>query len=222
MINEVIKGLIWLGQSGFVINAEQKTVTIDPYQSKGYALSDIILITHPHGDHLSLEDIERCRKSKTVIITEAHSAKKLSGDVRIIKPGEEMTIEDIKIKAVVAYNINDDSPHQKKNDWLGFIIDIDGVSIYHSGDTDLIPEMDNFDVDIALLPVSGTYVMNAEEAIKAVKRIKPKIAAVPMHYDPNLTRHWKIFPGVGTKEDALNGIDGICQPVLLPCSPEGY
>ena len=82
MVDEVIKGLTWLGQSGFVINAGQKTITIDPYQSKACALSDIIIITHPHWDHLSLEDIDRFRGAETVIITEIQSAKKLSGDVR--------------------------------------------------------------------------------------------------------------------------------------------
>ena len=224
MIEKILNGIVWLGQSGFVINTDQKTITIDPYQSKGCALSDIILITHPHWDHLSLEDIDRFRGPKTVIITEAQSAKKLSGDVRVIKPGQEMNIDGIKISAVSAYNINDDSPHLKTNNWLGFIINIVGVCIYHSGDTDLIPEMDNFSVDIALLPVSGTYVMSAEEAIKAVSKINPKIA-IPMHYDPNFSRHWKIFPGVGTKEDAIkfiNGIDGICQPIMLNCFPEDY
>ena len=133
-------------------------------------------------------------------------------------------MDDVRISAVRAYNINNDSPHPKNHDWLGFILNIDGVRIYHSGDTDVIPEMDTFSVDIAILPVSGTYVMNAAAAVKAVGKIKPKIA-IPMHYNPNFTRHWKIFPGVGTKEDAkefINGLDGICQPVILPCDPEAY
>ena len=224
MIEKILNGIVWLGQSGFIINIINKTITIDPYQAKGCALSDIILITHPHWDHLSIEDIDRFRKPNSIIITESQSAKKISGDVRIIKIGQEMIIDGIKISAVRSYNLNNDAPHPKKNNWLGFIIKIDGVSIYHSGDTDLIPEMDNFSVDIALLPVSGTYVMNAEEAIKAVRKINPKIA-IPMHYDPNLSRHWKIFPGVGTKEDAIkfiNGIDGICQPIMLNCCPEDY
>ena len=164
MIEKILNGIVWLGQSGFIINTTNKTITIDPYQAKGCALSDIILITHPHWDHLSLEDIDRFRKPSTVIITEAQSARKLSGDVQILKPGEEITINDIKISAVCAYNIDNDNPHPKNNNWLGFILDFEGVRIYHSGDTDLIPEMDTLDVDIAILPVSGTYVMNAEEA----------------------------------------------------------
>jgi len=59
MVNEVLKGIYWLGQSGFLINTEKKTIVIDPYQSEYSALSDIILITHPHFDHLSIEDIDK-------------------------------------------------------------------------------------------------------------------------------------------------------------------
>ena len=79
-------------------------------------------------------------------------------------------------------------------------------------------------VDIALLPVSGTYVMNAEQAIEAVFKINPKIA-IPMHYDPDLSRHWKIFPGVGTNEDAIKfvkGVGGICRPIILNCFTKDY
>ena len=220
MVNEVLKGIYWLGQSGFLINTEKKTIVIDPYQSEYSGLSDIILITHPHFDHLSIEDIDKFLKPSTVIITESQSAKKLSGNVQIIKPGDQVFIDNIIISAVRAYNINND-PHPKDNDWLGFILDIDGVIIYHSGDTDVIPEMKTITADIAMLPISGTYLMDVENAVKAVNIIKPKIA-IPMHFNPNLSHHYKIFPGVGTKEDAIkfvNAIDNICLPIILPNTP---
>ena len=224
MIEKILDGITWLGQSGFIINTNNKTIAIDPYQAKGCALSDIILITHPHWDHLSLEDIDRFKKPNTIIITESQSAEKVSGDVRIIQIGQEMQIDGIKISAVRAYNLKNDAPHPKKNNWLGFIINIDGVTIYHSGDTDLIPEMENFNIDIALLPVSGTYVMNADKAIEAVFKINPRIA-IPMHYDADLSRHWKIFPGVGTNEDAtkfIKGVDKVCRPIILDCFTDDY
>ena len=84
--------------------------------------------------------------------------------------------------------------------------------------------MKTITADIAMLPVSGTYLMDVENAVKAVNIIKPKIA-IPMHFNPNLSHHYKIYPGVGIKEDAIkfiNGIDGICKPILLPCSPADY
>jgi L-ascorbate metabolism protein UlaG (beta-lactamase superfamily) len=145
-------------------------------------------------------------KDSTVIVTDPESADMLSGDVRVVKPGDELTIEGIKVEVVPAYNTNKNF-HQKQKQWLGFIVTVDGVRIYHAGDTDLIPEMDGFEVDIALLPVSGTYVMTADEAVEAAKRIKPK-AAIPMHYDAI----------VGTKKDAENfkkALEGICEVTIL-------
>ena len=117
-----------------------------------------------------------------------------------------MTIAGIEIEVVPAYNL-DKAFHPRNNNWLGFIITIDGIRVYHSGDTDLIPEMDTFSVDIALLPVSGTYVMTAEEAVEAAKRLSPKLA-IPMHYGAV----------VGSGEDALRfkeALEGTCEVVVL-------
>ena len=104
----------------------------------------------------------------------------LSGDVRVVKPGETLTIDGVKIEAVPAYNTNKQF-HPKENGWLGFIVEMEGVRIYHAGDTDMIPEMKELKVDIALLPVSGTYVMTAAEAVEAALAIQPGLA-IPMHY----------------------------------------
>ena len=61
------------------------------------------------------------------------------------------------------------------------MVEVSGIRIYHAGDTDYIPEMKDLKVDIALLPVSGTYVMTAEQAVKAALAIGPGLA-IPMHY----------------------------------------
>ena len=106
--------------------------------------------------------------------------------------------------------------YPKSNNWIGFIISTSEVSIYHSGDIDLIPEMNDLKADIALLPVSGN-IMNVRHAISAVKIIKPKIA-IPMHYDASLSKYYKIFPGVGNKDDAekfCEGIKSFCNPIML-------
>jgi len=97
-----------------------------------------------------------------------------------MKPGDVLDLANIRIEAVPAYNTDKDF-HPRKNGWLGFIVDIQGVRIYHAGDTDFIPEMKGLKPDIALLPVSGTYVMTAEQAVKAALAIQPKLA-IPMHY----------------------------------------
>ena len=200
------KNIKWLGHAGFAINALDKIIIIDPFQIKKIVPADIILITHSHYDHCSVEDIDKIKKSNTVIVTEAESAKKVSGNVRVVKPGAKINVSGVQIEVVEAYNTNK-AFHPKTNGWLGFIITVDGIRIYHAGDTDLIPEMDKFEVDIALLPVSGTYVMTADEAVEAAKRLKPEIA-IPMHFDSI----------VGSKEDAVKfkkDLEGICKVELL-------
>jgi L-ascorbate metabolism protein UlaG (beta-lactamase superfamily) len=179
MTEDLLKKISWLGHDGFRIDAG-KTVYIDPYQVPEGPKADLILITHEHFDHCSPEDVAKIQQRGTVIVTEKDSAPKLDGDVRVVRVGESLTIDDIRIDAVPAYNTNKDF-HPKSKGWLGFIVEIDGVKVYHAGDTDFIPEMNDFQTDIALLPVSGTYVMTADEAVEAALAINPQIA-VPMHY----------------------------------------
>lgn len=179
MIEDILSKIVWLGHDGFRINAS-KTVYIDPYQIPDGPAADVILITHEHFDHCSPEDVAKIQKSGSVIVTEKDSGAKLSGDVRIVEVGDTLAIDDVTVEAVPAYNTNKDF-HPKSKGWLGFIVEVDGVRVYHAGDTDFIPEMKDFSVDIALLPVSGTYVMTADEAVEAALAINPKIA-IPMHY----------------------------------------
>jgi len=171
--------ITWLGHDGFRIDADQ-TIYFDPYQINEGPTADLILVTHDHFDHCSPEDIQKIQGPETVIVTEKDAAKKLSGNIRVMKPGDVLDLANIRIEAVPAYNTDKDF-HPRKNGWLGFIVDIQGVRIYHAGDTDFIPEMKGLKPDIALLPVSGTYVMTAEQAVKAALAIQPKLA-IPMHY----------------------------------------
>lgn len=179
MIEDILSKIVWLGHDGFRIDAN-KTVYIDPYQIEEGPVADLILITHEHFDHCSPDDVAKIQQPGSVIVTEKDSAAKLSGDVRVVKVGDTLTIDNMTIQAVPAYNTNKDF-HPKGNGWLGFIVEVDGVKVYHAGDTDYIPEMKDFNTDIALLPVSGTYVMTADEAVEAALAINPKVA-IPMHY----------------------------------------
>lgn len=181
--------IAWLGHDSFKIK-NAKTIYTDPYEIKSGEEADIILITHEHFDHFNVGVLKRIASAKTTIITTPVVKSQLSGirakEIRAAKPGEKIMIDNISIETVSSYNLNKfRSPgevfHPKREGMLGFIITLNGVRVYHAGDTDSIPEMEGLNVDIACLPVSGTYVMTADEAAEAAKRIKPKIA-IPMHY----------------------------------------
>ncbi len=179
MIESFAEKIHWLGHDGFRIDND-KIIYFDPYQIEGGPTADLILISHDHFDHCSPEDVAQIQGPQTILVTEKDSAEKLTGDVRVLKPGETLNLDGVKIQAVPSYNTDKDF-HPRKNGWLGFVVEVAGVRIYHAGDTDFIPEMKDLNVDIALLPVSGTYVMTADQAVKAALAIKPKLA-IPMHY----------------------------------------
>lgn len=202
---DLAKQLKWQVHDGFRIDGET-LIYIDPYQIETDVKADLIFITHEHFDHCSPDDVAKIQTPETVIVTEKDSARKLKGDIRIMKPGDRLTVKDITVEAVNAYNTNK-SFHPKENGWLGFILTINGVRLYHAGDTDVIPEMKNYKTDIALLPVSGTYVMTADEAVEAARIIRPELA-IPIHYGTV----------VGDQNDAVRfqkALDGVVK-VMLP------
>jgi len=175
----MVKNIHWLGHDTFKVTGE-KVIYTDPFKIKNKDAADIILITHEHYDHCSPEDIREIQGPKTVIVAPADCAAKLRGNIKTVKPGDLLEVSGIKIEAVPSYNTNKQF-HTKDRGWVGYIFTVSGQRIYIAGDTDYIPEMKTFRADIALLPVSGTYVMTAEEAVKAALDIKPKVA-IPMHY----------------------------------------
>jgi L-ascorbate metabolism protein UlaG (beta-lactamase superfamily) len=196
MTNPFLNKIHWLGHASFRIDGETATIYLDPWQLSGdQPKADLILITHDHHDHCSPEDVAKIMGAGTVIVTVAESVKKLKGNIRVVKPGDLLTVNGVDILAVPAYNLTKfRSPgvtfHPKEMGFVGFIVTVDGQRIYHAGDTDIIPEMSEYQADIALLPVSGTYVMTAEEAAEAAGIIKPGVM-VPMH----------VGRGIGSEKD---------------------
>ena len=180
----------WLGHDCFRIK-NGKTVVIDPFKVRSSPeKADILLVSHEHFDHLSPDDIKKVSSDKTTVIAAYSCKDELSKlefkEVKLVRPGDKVRLSDITVEAVPAYNLNKFREagkvfHPKEDAKLGFIVTMKGVRVYHSGDTDTIPEMNGFKADLALLPVSGTYVMTPIEAAEATKMIKPKLA-IPMHY----------------------------------------
>jgi L-ascorbate metabolism protein UlaG (beta-lactamase superfamily) len=191
----------WLGHSGFRIAVGRQWVYIDPYRvSPGAPKADLILLTHGHYDHFSPQDVEILSKPETELIAPPSVAERLPGRVHSIVADEEVEPEGVRgvaVRALAAYNTskrNSDGHvfHPRDAGGVGFDVNVRGERLYHAGDTDVIPEMDTVHgVDLALLPVSGTYVMTAGEAAEAARRIQPRLA-VPMHWGEHL----------GTRADA--------------------
>jgi L-ascorbate metabolism protein UlaG (beta-lactamase superfamily) len=179
--------LQWLGHAGFRIDTPGGVVYIDPYRAPGGPPADVVLITHDHFDHFSRDDLQKLVSKRTRTVAPASVAEQVGGQSISIAPGESVELDRLEVTAVAAYNTNkvdtEGNPfHPREAGWVGYVLSFAGGKIYHSGDTDVIPEMDQAaGADVALLPVSGTYVMTAVEAAEAARRIEPNVA-VPMHW----------------------------------------
>ena len=176
----MLEGIHWLGHASFRIGADNMTVYIDPWKLTAPVPADLVLVTHAHSDHLSPGDISKVACEDTVIVCPESCASKLAGDIRVIAPGDSLVVPGARVEVVYAYNTNKPN-HPRGAGFVGYILEVGGRRIYHAGDTDLIPEMDDVPCDVALLPIGGTYTMNAAEAARAAQRIKPGYV-VPMHW----------------------------------------
>jgi len=175
----------WLGHDSFRLEGAKRVVYIDPYKlSRPQPDADLILVTHHHSDHLDLQAIAQLSKETTVVAGPHRVARQWSGCIEV-KAGEEKELAGLKVRVIPAYNLTKfrsrGHPFHPKGVGVGYVVEIDGETVYHTGDSDLIPEMDGLQPDVALLPVSGRWVMTAEEAADAVAAIRPK-RAIPMHY----------------------------------------
>ena len=173
-------------QSSIRINIG-KILYFDPFQHrKDFNDADYIFITHDHYDHFSPEDIARVVKEDTVFVVpqklEEPVKKLLPGKGRIVvaAPGDRIEMEGFFVEAVPAYN-NLKPFHNKKAGWVGYVIEYNETRIYVAGDTDANKDIKNIKCDIAMVPIGGTYTMNAREAADLINSIKPKVA-IPTHY----------------------------------------
>jgi L-ascorbate metabolism protein UlaG (beta-lactamase superfamily) len=191
---ELIDRLHWLGHDSFRLDGPP-VIYFDPWQLHGRPpVADLVLVSHEHHDHCSPDDVGKVSGPGTVVVSNAGSASRLPG-AQTVRPGDRLSVAGVKVEAVRAYNVNKfRSPgvpfHPREADHVGYVVIVDGVRIYFAGDTDHIPEMADIACDVALLPVSGTYVMTVEEAVEAARTLSPQIV-VPMHYGA----------GIGTADD---------------------
>ncbi len=174
-------------QNSIRIKSEQGMVYIDPFQMKGSPKdAAFILLTHDHYDHFSPEDIEKVTGENTVLVVPEKMEKKvkaLSGSfssIVTVLPRESYDINGLKVETVPAYNILKPF-HPKSANWVGYILQVEGKRIYIAGDTDATSEAKAVECDIILLPVGGTYTMDAKKAAELVNELRPDVA-IPVHY----------------------------------------
>ena len=184
---EKVLSKITINEQSSIRIATDKTLYFDPFCLEVEPHdADVIFITHAHYDHFSPEDIEKVAKDDTVYVIPKSMSSDLADigiDARSIvalSPGESANVEGYAVETVSAYNTNK-SFHPKSNGWVGYIITVEGVRVYAAGDTDATDEAKAVKCDIALLPIGGTYTMDAKEARELAKILAPS-AAIPIHY----------------------------------------
>jgi L-ascorbate metabolism protein UlaG (beta-lactamase superfamily) len=181
--NVNVDNIHWLGHATFRIEDGRTQIYIDPWKLPAAApKADVILITHSHFDHFSADDIAKIEQPSTIFVAPADVAAKLkSKHVVAAAPGGQYAAGALKVRAVAAYNVGKEF-HKKTENWVGYVVTLSsGVRVYHTGDSDVTPEMKAVETDVALMPCGGTYTMTAAEVAQAANAFKPAVL-IPMHW----------------------------------------
>ncbi|MDY6766315.1 MAG: MBL fold metallo-hydrolase [Candidatus Nanohaloarchaea archaeon] len=187
--------IYWLGHASVkLVDTDGTTVYIDPWsevmQEQHEPAADIIISTHDDRDHFDVKAIQAVKKDDTVVVCHPDSRDAVPEDVsyKTLDPGRSVTVRGTRIRGIHAYNTDKfespDVPYHAKGDGYGALFALDGTRFYHAADTDPVPEMGALadeDIDVAFLPVGGTYTMDQDEAIEAVQLVRPRLV-VPIHY----------------------------------------
>ncbi len=193
-----MENIKWFGNASFLFTDQNgnKIYYVDPFDLKSGELepADLIFITHAHLDHCSFENVKKILKDDSVLIAPSDCLQMIdvTNEKISVEPNKSYEVKNFKFWTFPAYNINKPF-HPKENNWVGYFFNINGVKIYHAGDTDFIPEMESlqkWNIDIAMLPMGGTYTMDVDEAIQAANVIAAK-TTIPMHYKRQLGGNYK-------------------------------
>jgi L-ascorbate metabolism protein UlaG (beta-lactamase superfamily) len=198
-MSDLLDGITWFRGSSVRIRRNGVEIHVDPLGLNEDSRADLVLLTHPHYDNFSEDDIARVRTPETVLVAPASMKKLLADADHFMRPGDMLQLEDFDVLAVPAHNV-DKKFHTQDNGWLGYVFTIGGTTYYHAGDTDFLPAMFGIRCDVAFLPCGGHYTMGVEDAAKAAEACGAELI-VPIHWgEPHGTladveRLAEIFPG---------------------------
>ena len=187
-----------LGHDGFIVDYPERPLrfAFDPFDINGEEPVDYILVSHLHYDHCDPASIRKLLKPTTKIIAPPCCKNELAefaDQIEFASDKDKQSTKDFTYWTVPAYNLNKyrtptEVFHPKELGGVGFVVELDSTTggtktrYFHAGDTDNIPEMAELKkIDVAFLPISGTFVMTLDEAMQAAEVIQPKVV-VPMHF----------------------------------------
>ena len=179
-MSDSLDGITWYRGSSIRIREGGMEVHVDPLGVDEASEADFILLTHPHYDNFSEEDIARVRGEETVLIAPASMKKQLDDADHLMRPGDMLQLDAFDVLAVPAYNV-DKKFHAPEHGWLGYVFTVGGTTYYHAGDTDFLDTMHGIRCDVAFLPVGGHYTMGVEDAVRAAEACGAEIV-VPIRW----------------------------------------
>jgi L-ascorbate metabolism protein UlaG (beta-lactamase superfamily) len=175
-----VDGVTWFQGSSIRIRRAGLEVHVDPLNVSDDSKADYVLLTHPHYDNFSEDDIARVRDTETVIVAPATMKKQLAEVDHFMRPGDMLQLDGLDVLAVPAYNV-DKKFHTPRDGWLGYVFSVGETTFYHAGDTDFLPSMFGIRCDVAFLPCGGHYTMDVSEAARAGEACGAEVV-VPIHW----------------------------------------
>lgn len=186
-MRDLLEGITWFRGSSVRVRRAGLEIHVDPVGLDEASIADVVLLTHPHYDNFSEDDVARVRGPETILVAPATMKKLVADADHFMRPGDMLQLEGFDILAVPAHNL-DKKFHTAEHGWLGYVFGLGGVTYYHAGDTDFLSSMRGIRCDVAFLPCGGHYTMGVEGAAKAAEACGAEVI-VPVHWgEPHGTR----------------------------------
>lgn len=179
-MSDKLNGVTWFRGSSVRIRRTGLEIHVDPIHVSDDSTADIVLLTHPHYDNFSEDDIARVRTPETLIIAPVTMKKQLGDADHFMRPGDMLQLEGFDVLAVPAHNV-EKKFHTPADGWLGYVFSVGDTTFYHAGDTDFLPSMFGIRCDVAFLPCGGHYTMGVDDAARAAEACGAE-TIIPIHW----------------------------------------